>query len=367
MTLANEAAPSPLPSHAIAPTGQRNVAPSSARIEWIDAARGIGIILVVFGHILTKPLYGLDISYAIFTFHMPLFIFLSAMVLKDADWKTVARTRFRSLLVPYFVYILLVGIPLTLATLPEGLAATAKFGARLFLGGSFFFAELGPFWYVPTFFISVVIYSALRRRLQGDGTPAFAAVMSLTLLAAYIVSALRISQPIPYCLHVVPAMVFLIWVGRRIPWQTLRSPLWLLASIVVIVSCVVLDSMTSTPSFAMDLKGGELGMPIVGILLAVAGSHVCFVISDALSRQKNLSKILTLVGRNTLPLLFLHQSVYYSLQAIGIGDQYVIAMLAIMLPCMFAYMIARNIPRFAWLFGVSLPLPTASASSSEKG
>jgi fucose 4-O-acetylase-like acetyltransferase len=372
MALANEATRSAPPPSS---PGDRDIGlisgqsfvPSSARIEWIDAARGIGIILVVFGHILTKPLYGLDISYAIFTFHMPLFIFLSAMVLKDADWKTVARTRFRSLLIPYFVYVLLVGIPLTIATLPEGLAATAKFGARLFLGGGFFFTELGPFWYVPTFFVSVVIYSALRRRLQGDGTPAFVAVMAITLLAAYIVSALRISLPIPYCLHVVPAMVFLIWVGRRIPWQTLLSPPWLLASIAVIIACIALDSRTATPSFAMDLKGGLLGTPILGILLAIAGSHICFVISDALSRQKNISKVLALIGRNTLPLLFLHQSVHYALLAIGVDNQYLVAMIAIMLPCVFAYMVAHSIPRFAWLFGVSLPIAPASTSTPRMG
>ena len=46
---------------------------TSDRVEWIDAAKGIGIILVVLGHIwLIGP--GQKI---INSFHMPLFFFLS--------------------------------------------------------------------------------------------------------------------------------------------------------------------------------------------------------------------------------------------------------------------------------------------------
>ncbi len=56
------------------------------RIEWIDTARGIGILLVVYGHVLrglqasgivdvTNPVWLSD--YAIYTFHMPLFFLLA--------------------------------------------------------------------------------------------------------------------------------------------------------------------------------------------------------------------------------------------------------------------------------------------------
>ncbi len=58
------------------------------RILWIDIARGIGIILVVFGHVLIgfSAQHPLDFSarlaaveYAIYTFHMPLFFVLAGL------------------------------------------------------------------------------------------------------------------------------------------------------------------------------------------------------------------------------------------------------------------------------------------------
>ena len=60
---------------------------SDTRVEWLDAARGIGIALVVFGHVL-RGLFGAQIAadpywkiidYTIYTFHMPLFFLLAGV------------------------------------------------------------------------------------------------------------------------------------------------------------------------------------------------------------------------------------------------------------------------------------------------
>lgn len=49
---------------------------ANKRITWLDAAKGYGILLVIFAHV--------DYSYLrniIYTFHMPLFFFCLAMYL----------------------------------------------------------------------------------------------------------------------------------------------------------------------------------------------------------------------------------------------------------------------------------------------
>lgn len=48
---------------------------NSKRVEWIDTAKGIGLILVILGHLKIDYL-----SAWIYTFHMPLFFFLSGVV-----------------------------------------------------------------------------------------------------------------------------------------------------------------------------------------------------------------------------------------------------------------------------------------------
>lgn len=85
-----------------------------SRIEWIDIAKGIGIILVIAGH----TIY-LGYSYPIYAFHMPLFFFLSGLVLKDKKEGFVNfwKTKTKSLIRPWFV-ILTISLFVCL-TIPE--------------------------------------------------------------------------------------------------------------------------------------------------------------------------------------------------------------------------------------------------------
>lgn len=70
------------------------------RIRWIDAARGIAILLVVLGHCignLTDP-----VNKVILSFHMPLFFFLSGMCAKYENGKFVdyLKKKTKTLLIP---------------------------------------------------------------------------------------------------------------------------------------------------------------------------------------------------------------------------------------------------------------------------
>ncbi len=80
----------------------------SKRIEYIDIARGIGILLVVMGHndfaVISPFAYKV-----IYSFHMPLFFFLSGYFLNTAvGFWNFLKKRFNSLLKPYFFTIFLI-------------------------------------------------------------------------------------------------------------------------------------------------------------------------------------------------------------------------------------------------------------------
>jgi len=82
--------------------------PVSNRIQYIDIARGIGILLVVLGHndfsIISPFAY-----HVIYSFHMPLFFFLSGYFINTSDgFRTFAVKRFHSLLKPYLFTIFLI-------------------------------------------------------------------------------------------------------------------------------------------------------------------------------------------------------------------------------------------------------------------
>lgn len=55
------------------------------RIEWIDIAKGIGMLLVIFGHFGMSPKGKEIISFVKSSFHMPLFFFISGLFFKESE------------------------------------------------------------------------------------------------------------------------------------------------------------------------------------------------------------------------------------------------------------------------------------------
>ena len=75
---------------------------ASHRVHWIDICRGIGIILVLYGHLFVSD----KNTYLIFAFHMPLFFFISGLVFKPTKkslWETTTKY-FKQLLIPYYIF-----------------------------------------------------------------------------------------------------------------------------------------------------------------------------------------------------------------------------------------------------------------------
>lgn len=77
----------------------------SKRIDYLDMAKGIGILLVIIGHIsyVSEP-----VRQYISTFHMPLFFVISGMLLyykqeEKNSLPDLAVRKFKGLMVPYFI------------------------------------------------------------------------------------------------------------------------------------------------------------------------------------------------------------------------------------------------------------------------
>lgn len=93
-----------------------NASADAGRVEWLDVARGIGILLVVAGHALgglidsalgTDFWQGRLIFFGIYTFHMPLFMMLSGILVNARLERSPQRFRSRlwsGMVWPYFLW-----------------------------------------------------------------------------------------------------------------------------------------------------------------------------------------------------------------------------------------------------------------------
>ena len=73
------------------------------RIEWIDVAKGLGILSVILTHCYIPETL---LKHYLYSFHMPLFFILSGYFHKVDIQMNIIKKRFRTLIIPYvFFYI----------------------------------------------------------------------------------------------------------------------------------------------------------------------------------------------------------------------------------------------------------------------
>ena len=148
-------------------TNKPKVVPQANRIAYLDIAKGIGILLVVFAHINIKgPIYQ-----TIYSFHMPLFFILAGMTFSTyGSFSEFIGKKAKRLLLPYIVYSLITfaWYALVEVKMPEFTGLTRNqtvFGSfmEIFLArGSVDFLQHNPaLWFIPCLFITELIYYAL--------------------------------------------------------------------------------------------------------------------------------------------------------------------------------------------------------------
>ena len=74
-----------------------------ARNQIFDISRGLGIFLVVWGHVTSNPA-----SIYIYSFHMPLFFFLSGIFHRNEQFTNFLNKKFKRLIIPYLYYSILI-------------------------------------------------------------------------------------------------------------------------------------------------------------------------------------------------------------------------------------------------------------------
>lgn len=133
---------------------------SYKRINFIDTAKGIGILLVVFGHVN----YNRDVLTFIYSFHMPLFFFISGMLFnsKSKSLGNFVKKKAQSLICPYVLfYVLAMLFYLLLDNLRYQNINWDKYASyllQLFIAqGSRVIANV-PLWFLPCLFSVEIIY-----------------------------------------------------------------------------------------------------------------------------------------------------------------------------------------------------------------
>lgn len=289
------------------------------RIEYIDIAKGVGIVFVVLGHVV----WGSDdprlisICYFIYSFHMPLFFILSGLCIKDSktlDLMTIKK-KVKAYLIPFFIWSIAYCFLFHIIDIPGGNVFEIDFN-NVFFAHVVSICGLAPIWFLLALFIAEIIVLAIKPALARKGG---------WLLALCVLAGISICTSIWYTsldnisligqnyliglLRIAPTTFFVLF-GFAIKDYIKgfeQYSCYKRMGIVFLLICLQL-LMCNKAHELIDIHVFVLGNPWLYYPKSIIGAVAILLLSQSIH-----SKILLFIGKKTKEVMILHFPPYWTL------------------------------------------------------
>ncbi len=291
----------------------------SKRISYLDMARGIGMVLVVMGHVTyINP----ALRHFITAFHMPLFFVISGILLQinkeeEKNYKYLLRKKLQRIMIPYIVFSLASFVVESTRILIKGLDEWNVVLRQLFQ--SCCLQGVSTLWFLPALLISELLFVGVRKKTNHIGTILISVgiVVGCYFLSDYeqlIYSYHAVSRAYRL-LHDVVSMVIrnlfctgFICLGyyiSRCLMKRLQSSLQYVISLLIFagVGYVAIRNVGMA-----DLRFMIIGSLPLYMLGAIGGSMTIILLCKCLQRVpiSPVKKVLEFYGRNSLIIMVTH-------------------------------------------------------------
>jgi fucose 4-O-acetylase-like acetyltransferase len=289
------------------------------RLPYLDVAKGIAIWLMIVGH-----QYVSDQAHLyIYSFHMPLFFFISGMFFRNNNsFFQNLESAVRGLLIPYLFFSLL---NLAICWISPYLHPELYYNMKgvdiiraafngIFIGTdmvtSTSFLPLGPLWFLVALFVIKVFCSGIASLIKKNEY-VWATVSVVVSIILYFI----ITVPVYSLRSAMMAVPFYVagFMLRRIDFQNLRFKIWILLALVVcFVYMVPLNGKCES-------DGAFYGnWMILYYFNAMMGILIVIILSSYLSNIWG-GHLMEKIGRNTLAILGIHRFFAIPIQVVCVS------------------------------------------------
>lgn len=265
------------------------------RNRTIDVLKGIGIILMVIGHMH----YSDSVEKFIFGFHMPLFFWVSGYLFRKPDsMATYFKGKAQGLLLPYAFFGVLYCI---IERILHGKDAFITGLGGVFLKSTYDIPIESALWFLPALFWITIIY-ALIDRYVSDQRWRIAVVVVITVVGVYWT---RIFHYLPYSINSAMSAMGFYELGRQFcekgetKMKEFLIPFGRPLRILIWVGLVLLFGEFIMFNGFLNIRVGSFGIAPLGYLSAVVYTMLLFFLSEKLVQIKNISWLET-IGRYSM-------------------------------------------------------------------
>lgn len=273
---------------------------TTKRIDWVDAAKGVGILMVMFGHNWLDARY----CFYLYAFHMPLFFLLAGYTFSDKrNLKVYILQKSKVLLIPYFIFaachVVFYSVLKTLHTGSYDIVGEVV---------NFLFQRRHTYlWFLPVLFWGeIVVYVLSRLNLMGNILMGGVNILLLIVLHSFTI--LLGCQNLVWNIDLVPmasSFIILGWMYKQHGKKHNKVKLsWHSIAFIFIVS-LILSAINYLGWGMVDIRGNKYGNYFLFYPVAI----LCSLALICLLRQIRCPHWLLFIGANSLVYYGLHRFV----------------------------------------------------------
>lgn len=275
------------------------------RISWIDTAKGIGLLCVILGHLGVPYLAGW-----VYTFHMPLFFFLSGVVFSGEKYcfKDYLIRKIKTLVLPYFTLGFAIFLFFGVVYFVQGMPASAYAEMlKNFLVQEHYWTV----WFLACLFLVEILYYIMY--MLAGKKPVAATLISLAVCVFGLLRYRLGWGSLPWNLDVALVAQFFFHAGHLLKNRLLQIEGMLPKGFVkrAAIACV-LFLVNGAAGFlcirlsgkSLDMSIGMYGNELLTFVSAFAGILLIILVSQSVQ-----SKYLTYLGRNTMIIFAWHSRI----------------------------------------------------------
>lgn len=259
----------------------------------IDIVKGIGIILVVLGHTaLPKSLLNI-----IYSFHMPLFFFISGYLYSKEKYSTdimvVFKSKFNTLLWPFFTFSIF-AIILNYIFVQHNMSFVLFELKDTILG---IHNINGPLWFLTALFMVEIIFSQTNRYKNYD-------FIILLIVIIGFINAFYFQFRIIYNIDIALIGILYFYIGYKVrDFNLLNISLKIKMSLLILLSFLLVVFSYKTEFNMMYHIYGDIYNFIIA---SFSGIALVLIISKIIDKFNYMKKILIWLGVNSLIILATH-------------------------------------------------------------
>jgi fucose 4-O-acetylase-like acetyltransferase len=169
------------------------------RVAYIDLAKGIGMVLVLCGHLQNGIVFSFspylqDFCRWIFSFHMPMFFIISGMLFaakgEIPEMKVFFKKRFSSIMIPYYLFSVIYFLIIIYGVFVSRSMGISDMFVQLWYAVCHY--GINVLWFLPALFFAEMIFAFIMKKFGGKKRWT---VMILFTIAALCINAARRFMP----------------------------------------------------------------------------------------------------------------------------------------------------------------------------